>query len=843
VITSDEFPEIRSFTTLTPPMKIDHRSSYTLAPGIDAVPLADGNLLCRSDTLAIRIEGAFAQVLFRRVLPLLDGRRSFEEIAALLPDLPPAELRQRLDALVEAQVLRRVEQPHRSETPDRPAQAPLLAMLETLGVAAPAALDVLRQLRIMIVGLEAHGAQLAAILADCGVGSLLLVDPFACQPGNLALMPLIGPEAIGVPRQQALQTALRSRGVTSEIITGGEQELTKERIAALALGAHLLVGCFDKGFAASSHWINRASLSQGIPALYAELRGHTALIGPLVLPGQTACYMCYRMRSIACEEDFNAAMTYEEFLDRRKLPALHERGVLPMLPSYTGSLLALEILKQALNLSRPALANALLEFNALSLQTTSHPLLQKPDCPVCGEKKKWIRSQPLMQELRQEQTAPGDLLAVADRLISRKTGIVRNLIPIKQDASEPARPLVIAAELANHRFLQHEPKEQRMCSGKGLTIEAARISTLGEAVERYSGACWDSSEIMYGRRRDIEGTTLDPRELVLYNAEQYPRLPYQPYTGENILGWTRGRSLVTGAPIFVPALAIYLNYDMRAPNEFLCPITSNGLATGATLADAILAAACEVLERDAFMIAWLNRLSCRRVDARTHPDAEMRDLCEAYRRRNVELRLYRLPTDHPCQVFASVALQLDTADAPAVVVGLGADLDAGRAARKAMLEIGQVRPTLRKRMRDPEQRRRMEALVADPHLVATLDDHDLLYASRKALGAFDFLLERPVEPFEWQACNAAPIDKLHQLVEHCRAQGWDLIYANLTPPDMQRLGLYTARAILPGFQPIHFGWKEPRLAGDRLYDLPRRLGLTANRTTPALLNDDPHPLA
>ncbi|MBV9787885.1 MAG: TOMM precursor leader peptide-binding protein [Chloroflexi bacterium] len=817
---------------------------YVLAAGIDAVPLNDGSLLCRSDTLALRIEGAFARVLAQRVLPLLNGQRSFEQIAGLLPDLPREELRQRLDELVQAQVLNRQQQPQATATA-HPTLAPLLAMLETIGLEAPVALQTLQQLRIVIVGLEAHGAQLAALLADCGVGSLVLVDPFPCQPGNLSLMPLVGPEAIGVAREQALQTALQARGVTSAITIGGAQELTKERVAALATDAHLLVGCFDKGFSATNHWINRASLAQNIPALYAELRGHTALIGPAVLPGQTACYMCYRMRSIACEEDFNAAMSYEEFLDHQKRPALHERGVLPMLPPYVGSLLALEILKQSLSLSLPALTNNLLEFNALTMQTTSHPILQKPDCPVCGEKKNWIRSEPLMAELRQEQSPPGDLLAVDDQLVSRKTGIVRNLMLIKQDTSEPARPLVIAAEIANHRFLEHEPKEQRMCSGKGLTSDAARISTLGEAVERYSGACWDYSEITYGRRREIDGATLDPRDLVLYNTDQYARLPYQPYTGENILGWTRGRSLVTGEQMFVPALAIYLNYDMRAPNEFLCPITSNGLATGATLADAILAATCEVLERDAFMIAWFNRMPGQRVDPLTHPDADMRELCAAYGRRNVEMRIYRVPVDHPCHVFASVALQLDDADAPAVVVGLGADLDASRAARKAMLEIGQVRPTLRKRMRDPEQRRRMEELVADPHLVKTLDDHDLLYASRQAIGALDFLLKQPSEPFDWQGnrCDAAPIDRLERLVAHGRAEGWDLIYVNLTPPDMQKLGLYTVRAILPDFQPIHFGWKEPRLAGQRLYDLPRRLGYSAARTTPAQLNDDPHPLA
>jgi hypothetical protein len=49
--------------------------------------------------------------------------------------------------------------------------------------------------------------------------------------------------------------------------------------------------------------------------------------------------------------------------------------------------------------------------------------------------------------------------------------------------------------------------------------------------------------------------------------------------------------------------------------------------------------------------------------------------------------------------------------------------------------------------------------------------------------------------------------------------------------------------IVPGFQPIHFGWDEARLGGRRLYEVPHRLGLTAAPTSPQELNADPHPLA
>jgi hypothetical protein len=56
-------------------------------------------------------------------------------------------------------------------------------------------------------------------------------------------------------------------------------------------------------------------------------------------------------------------------------------------------------------------------------------------------------------------------------------------------------------------------------------------------------------------------------------------------------------------------------------------------------------------------------------------------------------------------------------------------------------------------------------------------------------------------------------------------------------------GVHVARAILPGFQPIHFGHGEPRLGGTRVFELPRKLGLRTDVTGPRDINPLPHPLS
>jgi bacteriocin biosynthesis docking scaffold, SagD family len=720
---------------------------------------------------------------------------------------------------------------------------PFLDFLESIGISTSDARKKLAHLRVVVFGLEGHGAHVAAGLAQCGVGELVLVDPFPYQLENKSLMPSLQPITMGHNREEAVRTALQSTSAASHINTSGGATLDRERITVLANGADLLIGCFDKGFSSTHHWINRASLSLKIPALFAECAGHVGRVGPLVLPGQTACYLCYRMRALACAADYDLAMSYEEFLDKLKRPALHTRATLPGLPTYLGSMLTIEAIKHLLSLSVPTLADKVVEFDAFSLRTTWHAIVRRADCAVC-QKKKLVRNQPTLSELEDSLGSRNNLLKHLPRLVGSKTGLVRELHWSAKDASEPFRPHIVRAVLSNHRFLSREAKDVLTASGKGMTMVEAQESALGEALERYSGAFWKTEEIIFRPRRELDRQSLDPRELVLFAPTQYPKLPYSAYCEESVLGWVSARSLITDQLVCVPALAVFMTYEVQSPAEFIFPITSNGLAAGPTLVEAVLRGIYEVLERDAAMITWLNRLPCTRVEPLSHPDPDVQEICSAYQRRGVQFELYLLTTDHPVKVFLAVAYQEGGGDGPAAVVGLGADTEPWPAARRAVLEAAQVRPGLSQRMRLPEVRRRMEELVNDPRRVATLEDHDLLYAAPKMLGNFDFLRRSPFACTSWEyAAPSSALAKLHRLVSHFRATSNNLLYFNLTPPDLDEFGIHTARVVIPGFQPIDFGWKERRLGGERLYQLPQHLGLRSRRQTLEDLNPEPHPIS
>ncbi len=523
-----------------------------------------------------------------------------------------------------------------------------------------------------------------------------------------------------------------------------------------------------------------------------------------------------------------------------------DRAVFAPLAPVVGAVLAMEIAKVMLGLGRPGLPATVWELDGLTMRSTLHHVLQRPDCPACRKKGRPPPPQPGLSGLCGGAEPEGDLSAAVDRLVSPHCGIVRSLGPVPKDPSEPEFPMVIRAELANHGFTTDDDRFT-VCSGKGMSPAEARVSALGEAVERYGGRSWDADRVLRCRRASLPGPSLDPCRLVLYADEQYESLPYSPWSEDTETDWVGATLLGDGSTVFVPALAVFMDYQLRSRHEFLFPVTSNGLAAGPSLPAAVLRGLLEVVERDGFLLSWMHRLPGRRLDVGASTDPAVASMAAAYRRRGVELNVVLVPTDHPATVAVAIGVDLDPGpDRPAAVVGLGADLDPAVAVRRAALEVGQVRPALRARMRDPANRRRLAELLADPGAVRDLEDHDLLFADRSKLEELDFWLGSPVvsPPVPHPPASDRVAADLSVLAGALAEAGSDVYYVNLTPPDLAALGVSVARALVADFQPIHFGAREARLGGERLGRFPALIGRPDyDQIGTGVLNLHPHPLA
>jgi len=187
-------------------------------------------------------------------------------------------------------------------------------------------------------------------------------------------------------------------------------------------------------------------------------------------------------------------------------------------------------------------------------------------------------------------------------LVSPKVGVLRSLTKVVRGMEEPNPPIIYQAVLSHFDY-QMAPPGQRSAAGKGKTESEAIRSALGEAIEHYC-ASHINQEITRVARYEELPNALAPPECVLYSDAQYARsrFPYHRWQSQDVLTWTPMRELPMDREVFAPAQQIYLNFAARIEEDYLAPITSNGLAAGPTLEFAILNGLYECVERDGFLI-------------------------------------------------------------------------------------------------------------------------------------------------------------------------------------------------------------------------------------------------
>jgi ribosomal protein S12 methylthiotransferase accessory factor len=425
-----------------------------------------------------------------------------------------------------------------------------------------------------------------------------------------------------------------------------------------------------------------------------------------------------------------------------------------------------------------------------------------------------------------------------DLLVSPRTGLVTELVPQHRGPEEPVPPHLFTAMLAHFDF-RAAPRQERLNAGKGRTEQEAKLSALGEAVERYAAYHLDPARLSTG---PAAPGAITPADCVLYSEAQYAQdgFAFRPWTPDAEISWIGGTDLNSGEAVPLPAALVHLVYPMPRIEDHFTAVTSNGLSAGPTLARAILGGLYEVIERDALMITWMNRLPAIELDAmacRCHAATIIRH----YRRFGVGVRLLKLATDQLPHAIMAVADDSDLGR-PARLVGMGCDLDPVVACDKAIFELCQARPSEAVRTREKPPAGRLNSYED----VKDLDDHPGFHAMRENLHEFDFLdggagsvALRDLASFatgDGEADVAAVAERLKQT-------GARAAYADITMPDVAEAGYRVVRAIATGLQPIHFGWGQARLGGRRLYDAPMRWGFASRPSTAETLNVCPHPLA
>ncbi|AFY45384.1 TOMM precursor leader peptide-binding protein [Nostoc sp. PCC 7107] len=317
------------------------------------------------------------------VLPLLDGSRTIGEIRAEIGEkLTDASLNQCLEFLIENRLVEELLE----ETIDLDNRAyllPQISLYHELGFQQKDAQQHLANARIAVFGLGGSGLIAAINLASAGIGYLRLCDDICTIPSDVMMMSGLVFKQIGALRgvEAARQIQAIAEITDTEIVI--DNLMDDATVNTLLEDVDLVIVATDAVSVNLTYRLNRLCLKMQRPLLPGGAAGVEGTFGPLVFAKDGPCYLCYRMRSIACAKLPEAELAIERFLDRerRSQPRLQEN--LPIAQMLVGSYLALDAIKMFLGL--PIVTDGkLVHLDLLGTKLTHNVVLKKPGCPHCS---------------------------------------------------------------------------------------------------------------------------------------------------------------------------------------------------------------------------------------------------------------------------------------------------------------------------------------------------------------------------------------------------------------------------------------------------------------------------
>jgi bacteriocin biosynthesis cyclodehydratase domain-containing protein len=234
----------------------------------------------------------------------------------------------------------------------------------------------LRDRHVAVLGCGGLGSWAVQALALSGIGRLTLIDPDTVELSNLNRQALYGPADLRRPKALAAREAVARMDPGVEV-TAIERAVTSAEDAADWLaGADALIQTADSPPYDLERWINRACVQLGLPHLTAAQQPPLLRVGPLVLPGRTACYAC---QEAATRREYPL---YDALVARRRSrPAV--AATLGVASGVVGTMLAAEVLHLLLGLV-PATAGAALLLDLVTWSARWERFEREPGCPVCG---------------------------------------------------------------------------------------------------------------------------------------------------------------------------------------------------------------------------------------------------------------------------------------------------------------------------------------------------------------------------------------------------------------------------------------------------------------------------
>lgn len=375
--------------------------------------------------------------------------------------------------------------------------------------------------------------------------------------------------------------------------------------------------------------------------------------------------------------------------------------------------------------------------------------------------------------------------------------------------------------------------------------EDGLYAALAEALERYIWMTQDDYFVDRTRATAAQiarlGPYIAPENITGFSPEQRALHPDRVLHPDAEYLWIKGVSLTDEQEVFVPAQVISGVRPQGWQGGFKEPVirqqNTNGLATWTTQSGARLGGLQELIEREAYMVMWLNQLTLPRISINElcsrFPSLEKNvAMCERYQ---FKTHVIQLPTDAPTHALA-VVMEDVSGSTPRYSIGIKAHRSLEHAVVKAMTEA----------MRSYRACRLWanEGNVWDNTTpTANIGHRERLYywAVPENEKYQEFMLrgkEIGVPSSAWD--NDSIEMNLERIVQWCTDKKFDCISVSLTKSAKNPTPLHIEMVMIPQLLPTYLAEWTQQFGGTRWHDIPKALGYTALKKP---FSERPHPFS
>ncbi len=257
--------------------------------------------------------------------------------------------------------------------------------------------------------------------------------------------------------------------------------------------------------------------------------------------------------------------------------------------------------------------------------------------------------------------------------------------------------------------------------------------------------------------------------------------------------WVKGVDIESKKKISIPSQLVFLDYKARKEEANLnSPAISTGAAADYDIKKALLSGIYEIVERDAFMGVYLNRLSSRRVRVESYKNSEIQKIIRSVARYNLEIIVLDITNDLEIPTFLSLVIDRTGVGHP-VSLGLGSSLNIESALIHSMTEPFVAMNWAR-------------AIVENSNIKTvgvgdSIKNRAMFWSDIAKLKDLDFLISSRTYYPKYKMGNKK--NEYAEVIRKLCDKGFNLYYVDITPKIIAKTGLKVVKVVIPGLQPLY----------------------------------------